>query len=134
MSQENVEIVRQVYEAASQREAKTVFALYDPNVELDARRLGVGDLGVYHGHDGLRRLFADLYEAWGEIDYSYDELIDAGEHVVSIVTRHARGRASGVGLEMRFALLWTLRDRKVISVMWFLGRAEALEAAGLGPR
>jgi ketosteroid isomerase-like protein len=131
MGQENVEIIRQVYEAASQREANTVFALYDPNVELDARRLGVGDLGVYHGHDGLRRLFAELYEAWGEIDYSYDELIDAGEHVVSIVTRHARGRASGVDLEQPFALLWTLRDRKVIRVMWFSARAEALEAAGL---
>jgi ketosteroid isomerase-like protein len=131
MSQENVEVVRQVYEAASQREAKTVFALYDPNVELDARRLGVGDLGAYHGHDGLRRLFAELYEAWGEIDYSYDELIDAGDHVVSIVTRHARGRASGVDLEQPFAVLWTLRDRKVIRVVWFSARADALNAAGL---
>jgi uncharacterized protein len=131
MSQENVEIVRQVYEAASQRDAKTVFALYDPDVELDARRLGVGDLGLYRGHDGLRRLFAELYEAWGEIDYSYDELIDAGEHVVSIVTRHARGRASGVDIEQPFALLWTLRDRKVIRVVWFSARADALEAAGL---
>jgi ketosteroid isomerase-like protein len=47
MSEENVEIVRQVYEAAAGRDAASIFALYDPDVELDATRLGVGDLGVY---------------------------------------------------------------------------------------
>jgi ketosteroid isomerase-like protein len=35
MSQENVEIVRQVFDAVARRDAKGVLALYDPNVELD---------------------------------------------------------------------------------------------------
>ena len=43
MSEENVEIVRRIYEAAAGREAASIFALYDPEVELDATRLGVGD-------------------------------------------------------------------------------------------
>jgi hypothetical protein len=51
--------------------------------------------------------------------------------VVAVVLRHARGRASGVDVEAPLALLWTLRDRKVIRVAWFGSRAEALEAAGL---
>ena len=42
MSQENVEIVRRVYEAAARRDAANIFALYDPDVELDATRTGVG--------------------------------------------------------------------------------------------
>jgi ketosteroid isomerase-like protein len=67
----------------------------------------------------------------GKIEYGYEELIDAGEQVISVVTRHARGRASGVEVERPFALLWTLREGKVIRVVWFLDRAEALEAAGL---
>src|SRR5215210_2022922 len=101
MSQENVEIVRRVYDAAARRDAATVLALYDPDVELDATALGIAappgaDAGVFRGHEGLRSLFREWHEAWGKIEYDYEELIDAGERVISVVTRHARGRASGV--------------------------------------
>ena len=41
MSEENVEIIRRVYEAASERDPETIFALYDEDVVLDASRLGV---------------------------------------------------------------------------------------------
>ena len=131
MSQENVEIVRRVYEAAAGRDATSLFALYDPDVELDANRMGVGDLGIYHGHEGLRKLFGEFHEVWGKIEYDYEELIDAGEHVVAVVRRHARGRASGVDVEAPLALLWTVRGGKVVRVVWFPTREEALEAAGL---
>ena len=136
MSQQNVEIVRRVYEAAAGRDAKTVLALYDPEVELDASALGVagiGDVGgVYHGHEGLKSFFREWHEAWGSIKYDYEELIDAGDQVVSVVTRHARGRASGVAVERPAALVWTLGEGKVLRLVWFLTREEALEAAGLG--
>ena len=132
MSQENVEIVRQVYEAAAGHDTTRIFALYDPDVELDASRIeAVWASGVYRGHQGLRDFFREWNEAWEGVDYSYEELIDAGDQVVSIVTRHARGRASGIEVERPFALVWTVRDGKVVRVVWFLARAEALEAAGL---
>ena len=126
-----MEVVRRVYEAAVGRDAASIFDLYDPRVELDASRMGVGDLGSYHGHEGLRKLFGGFHEVWGKIEYDYEELIDAGEHVVAVVRRHARGRASGVGVQAPLALLWTVREDKVIRVVWFRTREEALEAAGL---
>ena len=131
MSEGNLEIVRQVYEAAARRDAQTILTLYDPEVELDASALGVtGESGdIFRGHEGLRSLFREWHEAWGEIEYDYEELIDAGEQVISVVTRHARGRASGVKVEQPFALLWTLRDGRVVRVVWFLNRNGALEAA-----
>jgi ketosteroid isomerase-like protein len=135
MSEEHVELVRRVYEAASSREAKTVYDLYSPDVVLDASRLDLAGVagveGISRGHDGLKRFFREWHEAWGDIDYTYDELIEAGDDVISIVTRHARGRASGIEVERLFALLWTVRDGRVVRVVWFLSREEALEAAGL---
>jgi len=136
MSEESVEIVRKVYEAAARRDAQTVLALYHPEVELDASRLGIagyagGRGGILRGHEGLRKFFREWHEAWGDIEYDYEELIDAGEHVISVVTRHARGRASGAEVGRAFALVWTLREGKVTRVVWFLTRAEALEAAGV---
>ncbi len=133
MSKENVDIVRRVYEAAASRDPDAVLDLYDPDVELDATRLGLVSSSeeLYQGHEGLRSLFREWHEAWGSIEYSYEELIDAGDQVVSVVTRHARGRASGIEVERPFALLWTVREGKVARLVWFLDRAEALEAAGL---
>jgi ketosteroid isomerase-like protein len=132
MSEENVEIVRRIYDAAARRDAATVLSLYDPEVELDNSRLQVvGGEELYHGHEGLRRFFREWHEAWERIDYDYDELIDAGDQVISVVTRRGRGRASGAEVEVHVALLWTLRDGKVVRVVWFPSRQEALEAAGV---
>jgi ketosteroid isomerase-like protein len=132
MSQENVEIVRRVYEAAAHRDSAAVLALYDPEVELDASRLRVVDGGIYRGHGGLRRFFRQWHDAWNGIDYDFDDLIDAGDDaVVAVVTRHGRGRASGAEVEMHVALVWTIREQRVARVVWFPSRAEALEAVGL---
>jgi ketosteroid isomerase-like protein len=135
MSAENVEIVRRVYEAAARRDSEAVMALYDPEVELDNGGLGLPGYGtgeIARGHEELRRFFRDWHEAWDNIEYDYDELIDAGgDRVVSVVTRHGRGRASGLEVEMPAALVWTVRDGKVVRVVWFKSRGDALEAAGL---
>ena len=134
MSQENVEIVRRVYDAAARRDAATVLDLYDPEVELDLSRLQVvGFMGqdVYRGHQGLRTFFREWHEAWENIEYDYDELIDAGEEVISVATRRGRGRVSGAEVELAVALVWTIREGRVVRVAWFRSRAEALEAAGL---
>ena len=127
----NVEVVRRIYEAAAKRDADTIFELYDPEVELDNTRVQVTTGGVYRGHDGLRQMFREWHEAWGDITYDYEELIDAGgEDVVAVVTRHARGRASGVDVERPVALLWTIRNGRAVRVVWFDSRDEALAAAG----
>src|SRR5687767_1317909 len=103
MSQENVEVVRRVYDAAARRDAATVFDLYDPEVEVDFTRAPLGGLtrrGVFRGREHLQRFFREYHEAWEDLDDSYDELIDAGEHVVSVATVRGRGRASGVEIEL----------------------------------
>jgi ketosteroid isomerase-like protein len=89
--------------------------------------------GVYQGHEGLRSVFRQWNEAWESVDYQVDDLIDAGgDQVVSVVTRHGRGRSSGAEVEVQVALLWTVRDGKVVRVIWFPTREEALAAAESG--
>jgi uncharacterized protein len=134
MSQENVEIVRRVYDAVARRDTESVLALYDPEIEWDGTRHPMSGLGedVYHGHEGLRRWSRGWYEAWEDLEDICEELIDAGDHVVSISTMRGRGRASGVEVEWTLNYgVWTIREGKVVRVAWFRTREEALEAAGL---
>jgi ketosteroid isomerase-like protein len=135
MSRENVEIVRRLYDAVARRDTGTVLTFYDPEIEWDMSRHPSADaMGrtIYRGHDGLRSWFRQWYEAWEEIEDECEELIDAGEHVISVVTTRGRGRASGVEVEAaHHAAVWTLREGKVVRVAWFRSVGEALEATGL---
>jgi ketosteroid isomerase-like protein len=134
MSKAHVEIVRRVFEAVARNEAETVLALYDPEVEWDTSHGAWADLeaeGIEHGHEGLRRWFRRQWEVWEEWEDDPYELIDAGESVVSVVRSRSRGRTSGVEVESDHAAVWTIRDGRIIRVVWFRTRAEALEAAAL---
>jgi ketosteroid isomerase-like protein len=135
MSQANVEIVRQVYDAACRRDSAAILGLYDPEVEIDVSRThGAVMDPVYAGpgHTGLHAWSREWHDAWRAVEYEVHELIDAGDNVLAVVTVRGRGRASGADAEFsRYAGLWTIRGHKVVRVVWFPGRAEALEAAGL---
>jgi ketosteroid isomerase-like protein len=136
MSEENLEIVRRVYDAVARDDAASVLAAYDSEVEWDTSRAALGDLmgrRVYRGHEGLRVFFREYREAWEKIEDACKELIDAGDdRVISVVNVRARGRASGVEVELKQqAGVWTIRDGKIVRVVWFGTRADALQAAGL---
>jgi ketosteroid isomerase-like protein len=136
MSQENVEIVRRAFDAGARRDAATVLKCYDPKVEFDGSRSPfprlVGGGRVYHGHEGIQSFFRERGEVMENIEDDYEELIDAGEQVISVVSTRARGRASGIEVELKnYGAVWTIRDGKIVRVVWFETRAEALESAGL---
>ncbi len=131
MSRENVEVVRRVYDAAIRRDAEGLLELYDPEVELDDSRTPPGELSggrVFRGREGVREAFRKYHEAWESIEDDCEELIDAGEHVISVVTSRGRGRASGAEVERTHYGVWTIRQGKIARVVWFATRHEALEA------
>ena len=137
MSRENVEIVRRLYKAVAERDSDTVFALYHPDVEFDGSRhnwaeMLPGDLAIFRGHDLLREWSKAYYGEWENLRDDIEELIDAGDHVISVVTTRATGRASGIEVEWKHNVgLWTVRDGRIVRIQWLPSREEALEAAGL---
>ena len=55
MSEENVEVVRALYEAFVRR-GESPFSVYDPDIEWDMSRSAIplpGEEAVYHGHEGV---------------------------------------------------------------------------------
>ena len=135
MSEENVEIVRRVYEAVARGDTAAVLAAYDPEVEWEFSGSPVRNMlkqVVYRGHDGIRSFIRERYEeAWETSEDHLDELIDAGEQVISVITTQGRGLASGAEVGLTHAGVWTIREGKIVRVAWVGSRDEALEAAGM---
>jgi ketosteroid isomerase-like protein len=123
MSQENVEIVRAIYEAWSKRESPR--ALLDPDIEYVNPAYAV-ESGVRRGPDALNRI-RDVYP---DFRVELERFVDAGEHVVVIGV--ARGTsASGVETKRRQGFVWTVRGGRAVTFRWFNEPSEALKAVGL---
>src|SRR5277367_3944679 len=137
MSQENVEVVREVMdlmgsvgEAASDDVKSRLLDLFAPDVQIDmSRRIFNPD--VYQGHAGLLRLGQEVQDVWEEFRIIPERFIDAGERVVVIETRRGRGKGSGVEVEQRAGVIWTVRDGQVVHMETDLDPHEALKAVGL---
>jgi uncharacterized protein len=127
MSRENVEVVRQAFEAFQRRDNEAVFACYDPEVEIH----GQVDGSVYRGLDGVRAFFRDWLPAWEEYRSEVEEWIDAGDHVIVVIHQRGRGKLSGAVVEQRRAHVWTVRDGKLWRLRIYATKEEALKAVGL---
>ena len=135
MSEDNVELVRKVIEAHERGDFDAVFAAYDPAIEwhIGGLEMPASDFEpVYHGHDGVRAFWREWFAAWETASFEYEEFLDAGESVVTILSQRMRGRTSGVELEWSsYGQVWTLREGKVVRVEFFPTRRAAVEAVGL---
>jgi ketosteroid isomerase-like protein len=127
--------VQRVYDAAARHDTTNVLDFYDSEIEWDIShapfRDVMGEPHVFNGHEGLRTFFRQWYEAWKHVEPDLEELIDGGEQIISVETTRGRGRTSGAVVELPHAAVWTIREGKIATVVWFGSRAEALEAAGL---
>jgi ketosteroid isomerase-like protein len=135
MSQQNLEIVRRVYEVlaggVNEQAALTLLdeGLTDPDAELDLST-------AYPDGPVVRvetwREFLDT-QPWGRTTRFEPESFRAAgaDRVLVFVRVHGIGGASGVEVEGRFAHLVTLRDKRVLRTEVYTDRSKALEAAGL---
>jgi ketosteroid isomerase-like protein len=133
VSQENVEIVRGLWNAAERRDDKAVYALYDPFVVWESGNVGQLQFagGPYHGHDGVRQFFRDWLDAFGTYQAKAETFIEAGNRVVVGYRVKGRGKGSGVDVEMSRWNVYGIRNGLVNRVEVFITKAEALEAVGL---
>jgi len=130
MSEENVEVVRRVYEAWSRGEFPGPADVLDPEIEY-VNPAGAVEPGTRHGLDAFLRAVEKVFESWEAWDMEPEVFRPVGDQVAVIVRYRARGRESGVEVEGRESALWTLRDGKAVRYEWFHGAADALEAVGL---
>jgi ketosteroid isomerase-like protein len=132
MSAENVQLVREGYEAFSLHGEDAILEYLHPDCEVTPAQEVPGSR-TYRGHDGFRQYLADTRDVFGEFGWEATELIDVGESVVARTPFFAEGRESGVPVEATLFIVWTMRDGMAVSSRGYLDRETALEVAASSP-
>jgi ketosteroid isomerase-like protein len=77
------------------------------------------------------RFLAEMTQDFEEVRFEIEEARDSGEQVVGIGRFRARGRASGVDINVPLGVFQRVRRGTIVYVRFFSEPAEAFEAAGL---
>jgi hypothetical protein len=69
----------------------------------------------------------------GDVKWELDgDPVDAGDDVLATYRVHGRGRGSGVAVDQRITLLWSVRNGKVTRVRAYRERRTPLKLPGFG--
>jgi ketosteroid isomerase-like protein len=131
MSQENVEVVRRLFEFDPTANVDPALELWHSDLDYRAVEGALDDVGVFYGREALRHYWEQWNETFDEFRAEPEQLIDAGEQVVAAVHLLGRMKDSEAVVDMRFWMVFTVRDGKIARGREYLTQEEALEVVGL---
>jgi ketosteroid isomerase-like protein len=89
--------------------------------------------GAGHGFDGFSEAWLDWTSPFETFQIDVNEMVDAGDRVVSIARQTGRTKTGGVEVETQAAAVVTIDGGRISRIEFHLDRAAALRAAGLEP-
>jgi len=105
-------------EAVNRRDLDALMSMYAPDVVYDTSQHG---LGVYEGTEALRVLIKDYWDAFEELTFELEELLDLGGGVTfHVVGQHARPVGSPQYVENHEAHVSEWVDGKIVRVAVYL--------------
>ena len=132
MSQENVEVVRRAFQAFADRGLDAMAEFWDPDIDWRAAEGAIDDVGEMHGLDAVRRYMQDWIDTFDDFSVVVEELRGVrDDRVLSIQRLKGRFKLSGIETDLRYAVVSTVRDGKVVRVREYLSVEDALKAVGL---
>ena len=130
MSEENLQVVRAVFDAFSRGDTPALLKLHDPRVVFTPIP-DAPDVQSFHGHEGLVQGIAQSTEIWDDFSIELREMRDFDDHVLASLRWCGRGPSSGIEVEVDICGLVTFRESKIVRWLLFPSEQQALEAAGL---
>jgi ketosteroid isomerase-like protein len=140
VSQENVELVQTAMfplgvDLVSLTKSGALLEVMDlsavePDMEVAFATPG-GPMTEYRGADGFISGWSDWMVPWASYQVDVEEMLDAGDRVVALVTLSGQTLHDGVRIEQPGAAVFTVAGGKIVRVEFHLDRREALESAGL---
>lgn len=127
MPEENVDLVRTTFAAFNDRDFDRALEFVHDDYEMDWSN-SIGPMkGVYRGREELQRAWTAFLEAWDEVTWEPEEIVELDDATLIVVNHiRMRGRGSGVPTEAIGAQLWRIDDGLIRSIKLYQSKADAL--------
>ncbi|MFN2612215.1 MAG: nuclear transport factor 2 family protein [Solirubrobacterales bacterium] len=125
MSEPNIELIGRALGLIDDGDITALIELLDPMIEWRPPEQGTLD-EAYYGHQGVRKLFAQLTEAWDSFEHQPVKLV-SGDQVTIVVTRlKLHAQASDVQVDEVWAYAVTVADGKISYVEMYTNPEQAI--------
>jgi ketosteroid isomerase-like protein len=132
MSSERVRAARTGYVAVNRADWPAMMAVLDPAVQWRMSTRFARAERLFHGHDGVRDLFAFFEESFEGFHAEPHEFIDADPWVVVPVTLSGRVRGSGEPATFELVQAYRFRDGLIVQHEAYATAEDALAAVRSG--
>ncbi len=134
MAQENVQVVRRIYESFGSGDIPAVLEQMDQSIEWnEAENFVYADLNPYIGPQAvLEGLFTRLGSEWEGFAPTPEEWLDAGDRVVVLGTYTGTYKATGREVRAQFAHVWGVTGGRVQSFQQYTDTKQFAEVVHNG--
>ena len=101
MSRENVEVMRRGFEAMSRGDLPQILAMIHPEFEVTIPAELSAEPDTYRGHEGIRRYLRSFEAEMEDIRFLPERFWDADEKVVVDLLVTAKGKKTGIPVELQ---------------------------------
>jgi ketosteroid isomerase-like protein len=130
VSEQDVELVRTVFDAINRRDVQAVLDAYHPDADMSTLTSELVQGKSYRGHTGIREYFSSFADVWEELRLEPEEIHDLGDDRILVVGRwSSRGKESGADVESPAAWLFGIRDGQIVFSRAYRDAEEALSDA-----
>jgi len=116
MSQENVTLTRNLYEAFGRGDIPTFLGAMDPDIEWhEPGGPGYPYPGVHRGIEGITSgVFAQVPAHYADFSLITRDFVDAGDRVIVLGEFNGKGKATGTPFQAPFVHIFTFREGKCV--------------------
>jgi len=131
VSERHIELIKSGFEHWNRQDPSWVLEHMSPEVEWITPPTDPYP-GTYRGHAGVQEFWSHWRAAVGQLRFTIDEFVDAGDRVLVIATRSAKSPETGLQVFDKIAQVFSFdAEDKCVRVEEFHGREAAERAAGL---
>jgi ketosteroid isomerase-like protein len=112
-----------------------MLGVLDQNIEVIPPKQVPGVASVYYGHEGFLEFLGEWFEPWDEYAVEIEELIDAGDRVITVERHMGHRKETGVEVTQQVSAVWTIRGGATTGMRVFLDKRDAFRsrrAVGVG--
>ena len=130
MSEENVEVVRRLYQEWQRDGFGVVPDLMDPAIEWVNPSYAV-EPGTHQGYEGFAAAAKAVLSVYGDYRVSPVRFYEEGDRVAVRARVTGSSSVNDLPIDTERGYVFDIRDGKVVRWAWFNDPTEALEAVGL---